>query len=369
VSQSTYAIVTGGGTSGHVVAALSVADALLAHDHPRDEIHYVGTTRGVERRLVPPTGYPHTCLDVVGLQRSLTTRNLAFVPKLIRSTYHAVRLVRRLRPKVVVNVGGYASFPATAAALLLRVPIVIVSYDRRPGLVSRTMARFATASAVAYEGSTLPRAEVTGAPVRREVIAVDRRRDRDTARATLRLPHDRFVIGVVGGSLGAQRINEVISAAMERWSDRRDLAIYHIVGERNLPSSAPARDGGRGIMYRVVGYEDRMPVVYAAADLMVTRAGAATVAELAVVGMPAIVVPWPGAAHDHQVDNARELRDRGAAVLVPESEFTVERLIAEVERLIAAPDVLDRIGTEAAAAGERHRGGALVAMIERVARR
>ncbi len=130
-------------------------------------------------------------------------RNLVFVPKLIRSTWQAIRLVRRLSPKVVVNVGGYASFPATAAAMLCRVPIVVVSYDRRPGLVSKLMARRAAACAVAFEGSTLPRAQVTGAPVRQEVLAVDRPRDRDRARSQLDLPDDRFVFAVFGGSLGA----------------------------------------------------------------------------------------------------------------------------------------------------------------------
>ena len=142
-----YAVVTGGGTSGHVLAALAVADALVARGHDHSSIHYVGTTRGVERRLLPPTGYDYTLLDVTGLQRSLTIRNLVFFPKLVGSTWRALRLMRQLSPRVVVNVGGYASFPATAAAMLKRVPYVVVSYDRRAGLVSRLMARRAAASA------------------------------------------------------------------------------------------------------------------------------------------------------------------------------------------------------------------------------
>ena len=133
--RGAYAVVTGGGTSGHALAALAVADALVARGHERDSIHYVGATRGVERRLLPPTGYDSTLLDVTGLQRSMSIRNLAFFPKLVASTWQARRLIRELSPKVIVNVGGYASFPATAAALLNRVPYVVVSYDRRPGLV------------------------------------------------------------------------------------------------------------------------------------------------------------------------------------------------------------------------------------------
>ena len=363
----TFAVVTGGGTSGHVLAALAVADALVARGRDRHAIHYVGTTRGVERRLLPPTGYDHTLLDVIGLQRSMSMRNLAFVPKLIRSTWQARKLLRTLSPRVVVNVGGYASAPATIAAMLCRVPIVVVSYDRRPGLVSKLMARRAAACAVAFDGSTLPRVHLTGAPVRQEILAVDRARDRHDARAHLDLPHDRFLVAVVGGSLGARRLNQVTAEAVELLCDRHDLVVYHVVGDRNLADAAPGRDGDGGIMYRVGGYEDRMPLVYAAADLMMTRAGAATIAELAVVGMPAVIVPWPGAAENHQVENARELSDHGGAILIEEKDLTAQRLTGEITDLMADPARLVEMSAAASAIGARHRSGALVDLIEQVA--
>jgi UDP-N-acetylglucosamine--N-acetylmuramyl-(pentapeptide) pyrophosphoryl-undecaprenol N-acetylglucosamine transferase len=363
----TFAVVTGGGTSGHVLAALAVADALVARGHDHRAIHYVGTTRGVERRLLPPTGYAHTLLDVVGLQRSLSVRNLAFAPKLVRATWQARKLIRMLSPQVVVNVGGYASAPATIAAMLCRVPIVVVSYDRRPGLVSKLVARRAAACAVAFDGSTLPHAHLTGAPVRQEILAIDRDRDRRDARAQLDMPNNRFIVAVVGGSLGAQRLNEVSAEAVELLSDRQDLAVYHLVGDRNLADAAPGREGETGIMYRVRGYEDRMPLVYAAADLMVTRAGAATIAELAVAGMPAVIVPWPGAAENHQVENARELSDRGGAILIEEHDLTARRLAGEVTALVADPARLAEMSNTAARIGSRHRSGALVDLIEQVA--
>jgi len=366
-SDTAFAVVTGGGTSGHVLAAVAVADALVARGHKRESIHYVGTTRGVEARLLPSTGYGYSLLDVSGLQRSLSIRNLAFFPKLVRSTWQALAVIRKLSPKVVVNVGGYASFPATVAAILRRIPVVVVSYDRRPGLVSKLMARRADASAVAFEGSNLPRAEVTGAPVRQEVLAIDRARDRDDARSQLDLPPDRFVVAVFGGSLGAQRLNEVVAQTVERLGERRDLAIYHVVGERNLSGAAPGRDGSQGIMYRVLGYEDRMPLVYAAADLMTTRAGAATIAELAAVGMAALIVPWPGAAENHQVDNARELSDQHGAVLIEERDLTAYRLISEIAEMMSNPSRLGEMSNAASHIGMRHRGSALVDLIERVA--
>lgn len=366
---ATFAVVTGGGTSGHVLPALAIADALREGGHDRSSIHYVGTRRGIEARLLPPTGYPFTLLDVVGLQRSLSRRNLAFVPKLVASTVRAVRLLGRLRPKVVVNVGGYASFPATFAARLRRIPVVVVSYDRSPGLVSRLAARGAAACAVAFEGSTLPHARLTGAPVRGDIVRLDRAAVRVAARDELGVPADRFLVAVVCGSLGAASVNDVVAGAVDRLGARRDLAVHHVVGERFFDRAAPARDGSDGILYRVIGYEDRMPLVYAAADLMVTRAGAGTIAELATAGVPAVVVPWAGAAGNHQLDNARELAGRGAAVLIEQDDFTVDRLVAEIERFAASPTEVAALAAAAHAAGALHRSGALPRLIEEVAAR
>jgi UDP-N-acetylglucosamine--N-acetylmuramyl-(pentapeptide) pyrophosphoryl-undecaprenol N-acetylglucosamine transferase len=359
--------VTGGGTSGHVLPALAIIESLVAVGHRLETLYYVGTSRGVETRLVPAAGVAHTFYDVSGLQRSLSRRNLLFLPRLVSSTWKARRLLRRLRPQVVVNVGGYASFPATFAARLLRIPTVIVSYDHRPGLVSRLLAKGAAACAVAYPDSQLPRAQHTGAPVRRQLIELDRAARRAAAREELGLPADRFVVAVVCGSLGAAAVNEAVTAAVAQLAHRDDLCVYHVVGERFVDSAAPSRDGRDGIMYRVIGYEDRMAQLYAAADLMLTRAGAGTIAELATVGAPAILVPWPGAAENHQVDNARTLADGGAAILIEQADLTVDRLVAEIERLAVSPDTLRVVAQAARDAGEMHRSGALVDLIERVA--
>ncbi len=366
-SGGTFAVITGGGTSGHVLPALAIADALVAAGHERDSIHYVGGQHGAEVALLAPTTYPTTFLDVVGLQRNLSRRNLAFVPKLLRSVRAAKRLLRELRPAVVVNVGGYASFPATYAARRGKVPYVIVSWDHRPGLVSRLMARGAAACAVAGEGSELPHAQVTGAPVRSEIVSLDRAASRAQARQQLGLPDDRFVVAVVCGSLGAGAVNDIVTAMVDRLGARRDLAIYHVVGERFLGHAAPSRDGESGILYRVVGYEAQMASMYAAADLLITRAGAGTLAEVATVGAPAIVVPWPGAAENHQLANAQLLADQGAALVIEQHALTTERLIAEIDHFIAAPDTLAELAVKARAAGALHRSGKLVALVESVA--
>lgn len=363
-----FAVVTGGGTAGHVLPALAIMDRLVAAGHPPASLHHVGTSRGIESRLLPASGFSSSRYDVVGLQRSLDYRNLLFLPKLVAATWRALRLIGRLRPAVVVNVGGYASMPATIAAILRRVPVVVVSYDRLPGLASRVSARFAAAVAAAFADSPLPRASTTGAPIRREIIGVDRLAGRGAARAALDLPADRFVITVFGGSLGAQAINSAVAGLVERWSTRGDLCIHHVVGERWADEMPTQRWSGDGIMYRVIGYEDRMPLLYAASDLMVTRAGASTIAELAATGTPAVVIPWPGAAENHQLDNARTLTERGAALLLEQHELDVDRLASMIERLIEDPAALEEIGRRAYAEGERHRGDSLIRLVEAAAR-
>lgn len=368
-ARPVFAVVTGGGTAGHVLPALAIAEGLVDRGHPVEAIHYVGAQRGIETRLLPPTGHPFTLLPVTGLQRRLTAKNLAMPVRLGWAVGRAWRLLGRLRPAVVVSVGGYASLPAVLAARLRRVPVVVVSYDKRPGQASKLAARFAAASAVAFDGVELPNARPTGAPLRRSVLRLDPTVDRAGARDVLGLPGDRFVITVTGGSQGSGALNDAVTAFVEAAGSRTDLAVRHVVGERFLSGASPARDGRDGILYQVIGYEDRLPLVYAASDLVVGRAGAGTVCELAAIGVPSVLVPWPGAAEDHQTDNARTLADVGAAILVPEPEFTGRRLLEIVDGLLGDPDRLRQLARAARAAGERHRSPALLDLVEEVGRR
>jgi undecaprenyldiphospho-muramoylpentapeptide beta-N-acetylglucosaminyltransferase len=362
---STFAVVTGGGTAGHVLPALAVAEALVAKGHAPATIHYVGASRGVETRLLPETPFPHTFYDVVGFQRRLTRRNLAFVPKLVKSARAATRLLRDLRPRVVVSVGGYASVPAVLAARRLRIPVVVVSYDRFPGRASRLAARRAAACAVAFADSPLPRAMVTGAPVRRAVLDVDRRRDSATARAVLGMPPDRFVVAVMGGSQGSGVLNEAVAAMLDASAADRGLAIRHVVGERFLNAASAPRDGRSGVLYQPIGYEPQMPLVYAAADLLIGRGGASTVHEVAVTGIPSILVPWSGSAEDHQTANVGWLADSGAALLLPEGR--IGELAQVVDRLRSDTAAREAMGDKARVMGEVHRSGALADLVEAVA--
>jgi undecaprenyldiphospho-muramoylpentapeptide beta-N-acetylglucosaminyltransferase len=333
--ERAYAIVTGGGTAGHVLPALAIAEALVAAGRPRSTVHYAGSERGIEARIVPPTGFPMTLLPGRGIQRRLTLSNVSAVWGLLVAGVRALRLVGRLRPSVVVAVGGYASVAVGLAAVLRRVPLVVAEQNASPGAANRLLARFARASAVSFEGTPLPRAVVTGNPIRAEVAAIDPDRDRAAARAAFGVGEGRRLLLVFGGSLGALRINRAVIEALPAWRERADLSIHHVVGSRDwdeISAAVPAELGR--LEYRPVRYEDDMPAALAAADVAVCRSGSSTCFELAAVGLPAILVPSPHVTADQQTQNARRLVDAGGARLVADAELDAPRLVEEVDRLL-----------------------------------
>jgi undecaprenyldiphospho-muramoylpentapeptide beta-N-acetylglucosaminyltransferase len=345
-----FAIVTGGGTAGHVLPALAIADALVAAGRDRATIHYAGSERGIEARLVPPTGYPMTLLPGRGIQRRLTLANVGAVWGLVVAAVRALGLVGRLRPQVVIAVGGYASVAVGLAAVVRRVPLVVAEQNVVPGAANRLLARMAKASAVSFEGTPLPRAVVTGNPIRAEVAAIDPNRDHAAARRAFGVGEGRRLLLVVGGSLGALRINEAVLAALPRLAGRRDLAIHHVVGRRDweVITAATPTDLGE-LEYRAVAYEDDMAGAMAAADVAVCRSGSSTCFEVAAVGLPTILVPSPYVTADQQARNAAPLVAAGAAVLVRDQELDGERLVREVDVLLQDDDRLRAMAVAARA--------------------
>ena len=333
----TWAIIAGGGTAGHVQPALAIADALVDRGHERTSIHYVGSERGLESTLVQAAGYRFTLLPGRGIQRRLTIANVLAVAGILRALARAVVLVRRERPSVVVAVGGYASVPIALAAVLWRVPIVVAEQNARPGAANRLVGRFAVVSAVSFPGTQLPRAVVTGNPVRADVLAVDRADDGEAAKAALGIEPGRSVVLVMGGSLGARRVNLAAIDAVTRWQDRPDLAVRHLVGVRDwdeVDHLLTALPPTSKLQYQRIRYETDMPRALAAADVAVCRSGASTCFELAAVGLPSVLVPSPNVTADHQTANAQHLVEVGAAVLLPEAELVGDRLTATVDALL-----------------------------------
>jgi UDP-N-acetylglucosamine--N-acetylmuramyl-(pentapeptide) pyrophosphoryl-undecaprenol N-acetylglucosamine transferase len=374
--MSCFAVLAGGGTGGHVQPALAVAEALVARGHDPATIHFVGSERGMEATLVPEAGFEVTLLPGRGIQRRLTADNLGAGAGIAVACWRSLGVLRRRRPAVVVTVGGYAGFPPAFAALLERIPVVVVSYDAVPGAANRLIGRFAAANAVAFPGSDLPNARITGPPVRARVLAVDRSADgRKAACAELTLDPARQIVLVTGGSLGARRVNEAAVEWCAAWRHRSDVAVYHVAGDRNLATvqhaagAAGLLEQAGGLDYRLVGFEHRMPLVLGACDLVVARAGASTVAELAAIGIPSVLVPLPGSPSDHQTKNARTFSEAGAAVMVADADCTGARLGEVVGPLLSEPDVRAAMATAAAGLGYRDAADQVAIIVESVARR
>lgn len=351
-----YALIAGGGTAGHVQPAIAIARAFAEMGYSPGAVHLVGSERGIESRLVPAAGFPLTLLPGRGIQRKLSLQNLRSVFQLVVACARAIRLVRDLRPRVLVSVGGYASVPCALAAVLRRVPIVVAEQNAAPGLANRLVGRFAKACAVSFEGTPLPRAVVTGNPVRSEIAAIDRARDAEAARIKLDVYAGRKVVLIFGGSLGAWRINQAALAAVRRWAGRTDLHVRHIVGRRDwqevtakppVPPTSPLR-------YQAVEYDDDMPTSLAAADLVVCRSGSSTCFELLAAGLPSVLVPSPNVTADHQTANARHMVAAGAAVMIPDGELTGDRLVEVVDARLSDPAGLDRMGAAARFASQPH---------------
>jgi len=372
--NSVFAVITGGGTSGHVLPALAIAELLKESGHPFHSLHYVGSSRGIETSLLPPTGIPSTFLRVDGLQRSLNGRALirnARAPFVLAvARLEAKRLLRRLKPRVVISVGGFASVPACSAARSLGIPVVVVSYDRRPGLASRMQSRYCAVSAVAYLPSTLRNAQLCGAPVRSSIRRLKRHEGRHAALANLGFRHTDRVVLAMGGSLGSQMINQQVQAFARHYQHDDEVAVLHIAGARNMSTDAtPERiyrpDGS--LQYQRVAYCDDMAGAYSAASIVVCRAGASTIAEISAAGIAAVIIPWRDAAEDHQMTNARWLTDAGAAVLLDEISLNASTFVEVVGALLADSLAISQLETKSFAMGEVHRNCRIATLVESVA--
>ena len=358
----TTVVITGGGTSGHVLPAIAIAEMLEERGVDPADIHFVGTVRGIDGRLLGDTEYPYTLLPVTGLRRSAMppaiAANMGMVLRQFAARRRCIALLRELRPDVVVSVGGYGSLAAMHAARRLGIRTVVVSYDSRPGLATRRQAAHASTVTVADPTSPLVGAVVTGAPVRRAIRLLDRTAERDRSRRLLGLPRDAFVVGVIGGSLGSGILNDTVrTLAVDPPHGLDEVVWYHVTGPRFADDAGAV---GRRVS---VAYQNDMAALYAACDIVVTRAGASTVAEIATVGIASIIVPWAAAAENHQEHNARRLSVPGAAVLLPEAELSPSRLAEEVRALKDDPARRDRMAIASHELGESHRGAALVEAI------
>ena len=319
-------VVAGGGTAGHLLPGIAVADELVSRGWPPEGVLFMGSSRGIEAEKVPEAGYELLALSGRGLNgRQLSLQNLLNLMGIIWAILRGSWMVRRRRPSIVLSLGGYAALPAGIGALLCRVPLVLAEQNAAASASNRLMTKFAKAAAVPCSGTGLKNEVVTGNPVRRAVLEANHKGR--SLRTELGWPEDQPVVVVFGGSLGSRRINEAV------WEAARigDLPlVHHVVGHRDwrdLPTTLP-------INVMSHEYDDDLPKAMAASDLVVCRPGGSSVAEIAVLGLPAVLIPLPNAPNDHQRRNAERLVDEGLAVLIPDEELNGQRFHDEIERML-----------------------------------
>jgi UDP-N-acetylglucosamine--N-acetylmuramyl-(pentapeptide) pyrophosphoryl-undecaprenol N-acetylglucosamine transferase len=345
-------VIGAGGTGGHIYPGLALAEALRRLE-PTAVITFIGTERGLETRLIPEAGYRLHTVDMIPFDPALGPRRYLLPADLLRSGLQVRELLRRQGAQVAVGMGGYPSAPVILGARLARLPSVAHESNAVPGRANRFAARLTPHVCLAFDRTRayLPRgteAETVGMPLMGALAAMDRAALRAGARRALGIgPGVRLVL-VNGGSLGATRLTQAALALAERWSGRDDVRLLVKTGPAALGDARTRLSVGRGgRVATAVPYLDRMDLAYAAADLVVCRAGSATVAELATVGVPAVLVPYPHAPGDHQTHNARVLSDAGAALLLPDASTTGDSLAALIEPLLGDPLRLGAMGRAA----------------------
>ena len=354
-------IIAGGGTGGHIYPALAIAQEYIARD-PSRKVVFVGTERGLETKIVPKAGFPLEFVSVGGLKgKSLadTVRNLVRLPTGFTGAW---RILSRHRPGAVLGVGGYASGPVLMVAALRGFPTLIHEQNAFPGVTNRILAKVVGEVAVAFPEALKRfgrKGAVTGNPIRREFFAATRPAGSS----------GRTRLLVFGGSQGSRILNEAMSGALLFLAELKDrLEIVHQTGVNDLQKVAEAYKASAFPDARVVPYLDNMAEEMAAADLVVSRAGAMTIGELAAVGRAAILVPFAAATNNHQEMNARVLESAGGGVVITESMLRPERLAAAIKQILSKSDGPGRMGAAAKSLAAPDATARIVEIIERIER-
>ncbi|WGK94811.1 MULTISPECIES: undecaprenyldiphospho-muramoylpentapeptide beta-N-acetylglucosaminyltransferase [Flavobacterium] len=310
-------ILSGGGTGGHIYPAIAIANELKSR-FPESEILFVGAQDKMEMQKVPQAGYPIKGLWIAGLQRRLTFDNALFPVKLLSSLLKSRQIIKQFKPDVVIGTGGFASGPLLQMANSAGIPTVIQEQNSYPGITNKLLSKKANAICVAYEKLErfFPKEKIvlTGNPVRQDLIAIDGKRAEGLAHFNLD-PNKKTIL-ILGGSLGARRINQLIEKELEFFASQKVQLLWQC-GKLYFEEYQKYNSDN----VQVMAFVERMDLVYAAADIVISRAGASSVSELCIVGKPVIFIPSPNVAEDHQTKNAQSVADKNGAILIRESEL------------------------------------------------
>ena len=342
-------LLAGGGTAGHINPAISIADYIKSKEENFEAL-FIGTERGLEKKLVPASGYKIKYIDIRGFDRKNMLKNISVVAKLIKSRLDCQKIIREFKPDFVVLTGGYVSGPVAMAAKKAGIPALIHEQNVYPGLTVKGAEKYVDYVAVSFQESIehmkdAKKCVLTGNPVRTEILSADK----DTARGELGLTDKPFVL-VFGGSLGAKKINDTMVGVLKKAAEEQKFSILFATGDRNYQEvSAMLKEAGVNTSdeIKVVPYINNMCTVMAAADLVVSRAGAITVSEIAALGKASILIPSPNVVRNHQEQNAREFEKNDGAVVLLESDLTEESLYNKISELTGDKMKLSTMGKNA----------------------
>ena len=310
-------IISGGGTGGHIYPAIAIANELRSR-FPKAEFLFVGAQDKMEMQKVPQAGYAIKGLWIAGLQRKLTLQNLLFPVKLLSSLLKSRAIIKSFKPDVVIGTGGFASGPLLQMANSLNIPTLIQEQNSYPGITNKLLSKKANKICVAYENLErfFPKEKMilTGNPVRQDLIAIDSKRKE--AIKFFNLDPSKKTLLILGGSLGARRVNQLIEKELGFFASHK-LQIIWQCGKFYLDEYKKYDSNN----VQVLAFIDRMDLVYAAADFVISRAGASSVSELSIVGKPVLFIPSPNVAEDHQTKNAKSIVDKNGALMIKESEL------------------------------------------------
>jgi len=359
-------LISGGGTGGHIYPAISIAHAIVQR-HPKAEIAFVGALGRMEMHMVPDAGYPITGIPIAGFQRKAMHKNLGLPFKLLKSLWSVWQLIQAFKPHAVIGTGGYVSGPTLKVAQMMGIPTLIQEQNSFAGKTNRLLAAKAHAICVAYPGmeKVFPpeRIHFTGNPIRPAIAAMANQictpAMRSEAKMAMGLDPDKALVLILGGSQGARAINQAVEASESTWLAAGHQLLWQCgkLYHEDLSQRLPQRSGRQ-----LKAFIKDMPTAYRAADIIISRAGAGTLSELAAVAAAAILIPSPHVAEDHQSHNARSLSEQGAALLLPESE--VEGLADRVMNLLADSTALDSLRSAASSMAKPHASAAIVQQLE-----
>lgn len=331
---------SGGGTGGHIYPAISIANELKSR-FPESEFLFVGAKDRMEMEKVPQAGYKIEGLWISGVQRKLTSKNLSFPFKLISSLLKSRKILNHFKPDVAIGTGGFASGPLLKMAASKGIPSLIQEQNSYPGITNRILAKKADKICVAYDGleKYFPKDKIvkTGNPVRQDILHIDGKSIE--AKDYFKVKHNKFTLLVIGGSLGARRINELIDEKLEFFQTQNVQVLWQC---GKLYYSKYKHHSGLDNVY-VHAFINKMDMAYAAADIIISRAGASSVSELCIVGKPVIFIPSPNVAEDHQTKNAQAILEKDGAVLIKEEDLKIdfENVFSQI---VASPEKQKLLG-------------------------